>query len=90
VIAYEKQISISGVGFDIGCGNIAVRLDTPYADPRQGRHDHQGRAQYHFVRRHISAEPCPFMTFRPVWRASWSLAAVNVKCDRPGGSSEAG
>jgi tRNA-splicing ligase RtcB len=31
VIAYEKQISISGVGFDIGCGNLAVRLDTPYS-----------------------------------------------------------
>jgi tRNA-splicing ligase RtcB len=30
VIAYEKQISVSGVGFDIGCGNMAVRLDTPY------------------------------------------------------------
>jgi tRNA-splicing ligase RtcB len=27
VIAYEKQISISGVGFDIGCGNMAARLD---------------------------------------------------------------
>ena len=32
VIAYEKQISISGVGFDIGCGNMAVRLDTKYSD----------------------------------------------------------
>ena len=32
VIAYEKQISISGVGFDIGCGNMAVRLDTPFAN----------------------------------------------------------
>lgn len=32
VIAYEKQISISGVGFDIGCGNMAVRLDTRFAD----------------------------------------------------------
>jgi len=31
VIAYEKQISISGVGFDIACGNMAVRLDTPFA-----------------------------------------------------------
>jgi tRNA-splicing ligase RtcB len=31
VIAYERQISISGVGFDIGCGNLAVRLDTPFA-----------------------------------------------------------
>jgi tRNA-splicing ligase RtcB len=32
VIAYEKQISISGVGFDIACGNMAVRLDVSYAD----------------------------------------------------------
>ena len=32
VIAYERQISISGVGFDIGCGNMAVRLDVPYAE----------------------------------------------------------
>ena len=31
VIAYEGQISISGVGFDIACGNMAVRLDTPHA-----------------------------------------------------------
>ena len=30
VIAYEKQISISGVGFDIGCGNMAISLDTPF------------------------------------------------------------
>ncbi len=32
VIAYEKQISISGVGFDIGCGNMAARLDTKFSD----------------------------------------------------------
>lgn len=32
VIAYDGQISISGVGFDIGCGNMAVRLDTRYDD----------------------------------------------------------
>src|SRR5215831_15192216 len=31
VIAYEKQISISGVGFDIGCGNMAACLDVPYS-----------------------------------------------------------
>jgi tRNA-splicing ligase RtcB len=32
VIAYERQIGISGVGFDIGCGNMAVRLDTRFDD----------------------------------------------------------
>lgn len=34
VIAYEGQVSISGVGFDIGCGNLAVQLDTPYSEIR--------------------------------------------------------
>jgi tRNA-splicing ligase RtcB len=32
VVAYEKQISISGVGFDIACGNMAVQLDVRAAD----------------------------------------------------------
>jgi tRNA-splicing ligase RtcB len=32
VIAYEGQISISGVGFDIGCGNMAARLDVPFEE----------------------------------------------------------
>jgi tRNA-splicing ligase RtcB len=33
VIAYDKgHVSISGVGYDIGCGNKAVRLDTKFAD----------------------------------------------------------
>jgi tRNA-splicing ligase RtcB len=27
VIAYEEHISVSGVGFDIACGNLAVKLD---------------------------------------------------------------
>jgi len=39
VIAYEGQISISGVGFDIGCGNTAIRLDTRYEDIK----DHAGQ-----------------------------------------------
>ncbi|MGU3475670.1 RtcB family protein [Methylobacterium sp. D48H] len=32
VVAYEDHISISGVGFDIACGNMAVRLDARYDD----------------------------------------------------------
>lgn len=38
VIAYENQISISGVGFDIACGNMAVRLDTKYDDIKDRAH----------------------------------------------------
>jgi len=30
VIAYRDQISASGVGFDIACGNMAVKLDTKF------------------------------------------------------------
>ena len=32
VVGYTDHLSISGVGFDIACGNMAVRLDTRYAD----------------------------------------------------------
>ncbi len=32
VVGYTDHISISGVGYDIACGNMAVRLDTRYAD----------------------------------------------------------
>jgi tRNA-splicing ligase RtcB len=35
VIAFERQVSISGVGFDIGCGNLAIRLDTRFDDVAQ-------------------------------------------------------
>lgn len=31
VVGYTEHISISGVGFDIACGNMAVRLDVPAA-----------------------------------------------------------
>jgi tRNA-splicing ligase RtcB len=32
VIAYENHVSVSGVGFDIGCGNLAIRLDATFED----------------------------------------------------------
>ena len=32
VIAYENQISVSGVGYDICCGNAASRLDIKYSE----------------------------------------------------------
>jgi tRNA-splicing ligase RtcB (3'-phosphate/5'-hydroxy nucleic acid ligase) len=34
VVAYRDAISPSGVGFDIGCGNKAVRLDMPAREAR--------------------------------------------------------
>jgi tRNA-splicing ligase RtcB len=38
VIAYEEHISVSGVGFDIACGNMAARLDVK----REAIHDSIG------------------------------------------------
>ena len=32
VVAYKNRVSPSGVGFDIACGNKAVRLDTPASE----------------------------------------------------------
>lgn len=34
VVAYEDKVSPSGVGYDIACGNKAVRLDVPSAEVR--------------------------------------------------------
>jgi len=30
VVAYRENVSVSGVGFDIACGNLAVRTDTTF------------------------------------------------------------
>lgn len=35
VIAYEDHVSPSAVGFDVGCGNKAVRLDIPASEVRR-------------------------------------------------------
>src|SRR3712207_7784475 len=29
VVAYREHVSVSGVGYDIACGNLAVRTDVP-------------------------------------------------------------
>ncbi|MDX2226562.1 MAG: RtcB family protein [Verrucomicrobiae bacterium] len=38
VVAYQDKISISGVGFDIACGNLAIRTDALHSEvaPRMG------------------------------------------------------
>ena len=53
VVAYEEHISISGVGFDIACGNMAVRLDARYADiaPRAKTHPRRHRPRDQLRRR---------------------------------------
>jgi len=35
VVAYQNHVSVSGVGYDIGCGNMAVRTNIRYADIEQ-------------------------------------------------------
>jgi len=35
VIAYEDHVSISGVGYDIGCGNMAARVNLKYDDIKE-------------------------------------------------------
>src|SRR6059058_5670419 len=32
VVAYQDKISLSGVGFDIACGNLAIRTDATRQD----------------------------------------------------------
>ena len=39
VVAYENKLNPAGVGFDIACGNKAVRLDIPAADVKANIHE---------------------------------------------------
>lgn len=39
VVAYKDAISISGVGFDIACGNMAVKLPVKYEEVKHRLHD---------------------------------------------------
>lgn len=32
VVAYREHVSISGVGFDIACGNLAIKTDMPFRE----------------------------------------------------------
>jgi len=36
VVAYEEHVSISGVGFDIACGNLALRTDARFEEVARG------------------------------------------------------
>jgi tRNA-splicing ligase RtcB len=62
VIAYQGQISISGVGFDIGCGNMAVRLDTPVATIKKRRTHEIAPDGCHSVRRGAGLSTLPAKT----------------------------
>jgi tRNA-splicing ligase RtcB len=56
VVAYESDISISGVGFDIACGNMAVRLDTPYAAVKDKAGRIREGCRPHYQLRHRAAQ----------------------------------
>jgi tRNA-splicing ligase RtcB (3'-phosphate/5'-hydroxy nucleic acid ligase) len=73
VVAYESHVSISGVGFDIGCGNMAVRTDVASVDiaPRLDNimADVSKRVSFGLGRR--NAEPVDHALFdNPLWRES--------------------
>jgi tRNA-splicing ligase RtcB (3'-phosphate/5'-hydroxy nucleic acid ligase) len=74
VIGYEGQISVSGVGFDIGCGNMAVRLDTKRDDirGREGQILADIRAHVSFGVGRANAERAEHALFddRDAWDAS--------------------
>jgi RNA-splicing ligase RtcB len=50
VVAYENKISLSGVGFDIACGNLAILTDAKREENRaEDRQDHGRRRSRNFV-----------------------------------------
>lgn len=84
VVAYRDLISISGVGFDIACGNLAIRTDAKGADirPKIGKimddivHDisfGMGRHNKKRIEHEVFEDPLwsetPFVGFKPMAEA---------------------
>src|SRR5215510_9818253 len=76
VIAYEGHVSISGVGFDIGCGNLAARLDLrkPQIEDRVGAIARDISSNVSFGLGRANAEKVDHPLFED--EASWSAAGV--------------
>lgn len=70
VIAYQNHISVSGVGFDIGCGNCAARLDVTMKGlrPRLGQIGRDIQKHISFGIGRSNPEPVEHALFdSPVW-----------------------
>src|SRR5215471_19466407 len=76
VIAYEDHVSISGVGFDIGCGNLAARLDLKKSqiEDRVGAIARDISSNVSFGLGRTNAEKVEHPLFDD--EASWSAAGV--------------
>lgn len=76
VVAYVDAVSPSGVGFDIACGNKAVRLDIPAVEVRRKIHvimDDIARKIAFGIGRN-NPEPVEHELFDdPLWKDSWIL-----------------
>ncbi|MFO1036679.1 MAG: RtcB family protein [Geminicoccaceae bacterium] len=74
VVAYEDEISISGVGFDIGCGNMAVRLDVKHAEIAQKTNEILGdivrTVSFGVGRPNAEKVEHPLFDDEPAWAAS--------------------
>src|SRR5215470_17683644 len=88
VIAYDEHISVSGVGFDIACGNMAVKLDVPsraVAD-RIGPIVEQIAADVSFGLGRTNAEKVEHELFdSPLWQEEEVVAPLkSMACDQLG------
>ncbi len=76
VIAYEDHISLSGVGFDIACGNMAVKLDLPKKaiEDRVGRIAEEIAANVSFGLGRSNAEKVEHNLFdSPLWQEAEAI-----------------
>jgi tRNA-splicing ligase RtcB len=75
VIAYKDQISISGVGFDIACGNMAMKLDVRYSDIAKDAytigHDIQSQVSFGLGRKNEKESvDADFFDDKNLWKAA--------------------
>jgi tRNA-splicing ligase RtcB (3'-phosphate/5'-hydroxy nucleic acid ligase) len=84
VAAYRNQVSVAGVGYDIACGNAAIRTDR-FIDEYSRRElellaDEIARTVSFGIGRSNDADDAP--TDHPLFRSdAWSLLPANAKAD---------
>jgi tRNA-splicing ligase RtcB len=82
VVAYREHVSVLGVGFDIGCGNLAVRTDMTYGavKDRVGEVLDAIGARISFGEARTNAVPIEHALFDDV--AAWQAAEVTYMLPR--------
>jgi tRNA-splicing ligase RtcB (3'-phosphate/5'-hydroxy nucleic acid ligase) len=94
VVAYREHVSVSGVGYDIACGNLAVQTDVPFGAVRDRvgtiLDDVVARVSFGLGRKNASRVEHPIFDDEEAWRAAGVDDALRKRAEEQLGTVGAG